>query len=238
MNNTTVTTCYVKLWGDFHMFVIGICLGFVVFNLNLLIIVTILRTKALHTNTNIFMVSVALLDCLMAMSDFTQGLVYSTEVRFNTNVIHFIDTVLFAIGYSATTLSCTYMAFIAIDRYINIAHPFYYILNITKRRLIVVQLIAWLFGLVYCSVPIILYRDDKYHRYCIASHPPLEYFIIDASLNLIDYVLICICYFRISYLAFRHKKAANARRQQSENLENVFKLRNNRTAARKMKMIS
>ncbi|CAG5135773.1 unnamed protein product [Candidula unifasciata] len=233
MNNTNCTPCYIKLWGNFHIFCIGMCLGLVVFNLNVLIIVTIIRSKALHTNTNIFIASVALLDCFMAMTDFTQGLVYSTELRLNRNNMNVVDAVLLGTGTSAVTLSYTHMAILAVDRYINIAHPFYYISNVTKRRVIVVLFIVWLSGLVYCIIPGIYYRDNKYHRHCITSNPPSEYFIINASFNLVDYVIIFICYFRISYLAFRHKKAANVRRKHTENPENVFKIRNNRTAAAK-----
>ncbi|CAG5135771.1 unnamed protein product [Candidula unifasciata] len=195
--------------------------------------VTIFRTKRLHTNTNIFILSVALLDCFMAVSDFVQGIIYSTSVKFNIHNSNVMDAILFGTAYSAITLSCTHMAIIAVDRYVNITHPFYYILNITKRRVIVLLLTAWMFGLAYCSVSIILYRDGKYHTKCISVHPPFEYFIINALLNLIDYVIICICYFKISCLAFQHKKAANARRLQTENPKNVFKLRNNRAAAMK-----
>ncbi|CAG5135772.1 unnamed protein product [Candidula unifasciata] len=198
-----------------------------------MIIVTILRTQALHTNTNIFIVSVALLDCVMAVSDFTQGIVYSTTFRHNIHVANIIDTVLLGTGYGALTISCTHMAIIAIDRFINIAYPFYYILNVTKRRLIVVLIIAWLFGLAYSTVPIMFYIDDKYHRHCITSSPPLEYFIINASLNVIDYFVIFACYFKIAHLAFTHKKAANARRLKIENPEKVLKLRNTRIAAMK-----
>lgn len=231
MNNTAGGRCFLQLSGNFQMVHIQCMCAFIVLTLYGLEIATILRTKRLHTNTNIFFLSIALFDTFMAICDFSQGIIYSTSLKYNIHATNDSDTVFFAIGFGSITLSCTHMAIVAIDRYVNIAHPFYYILNITKRRIIVVVFMVWLFWIVYCSVPLIFFRDDRYHINCISSHPPVVYFIVNVSLNLTDYFIISICYFKIANLAFKHKKATIARRLQTENMDNTINLRNNRIAA-------
>jgi uncharacterized membrane protein len=62
-----------------------------------------------------------------------------------------------------TSFALHQMGIISVDRYIYIAHPFYYMKHVTKRLVFRIIACLWCVGIVYGLVPLIAYRDSSYH---------------------------------------------------------------------------
>jgi hypothetical protein len=130
---------------------------------NLITILTIWRWPKLHTNANIFIVSVSLTDILLSLSYSINHLVHITLF----SSVFFM----FATLYSNALLSMNQMGTIAVDRYIYIAHLFFYMKNITKKRVIITLACVWGMSLVFLITPLFVYTDVKYHNRCINLNP-------------------------------------------------------------------
>ncbi|KAM9710540.1 trace amine-associated receptor 9-like [Menidia menidia] len=120
--------------------------------LNLLVIISISHFKQLHTPTNLLLLS-------LAVSDFLVGLNISFSLVFSTGCWYLGDHI--CVLYSV--LDCTLitvpvgtMVLISIDRYVAICNPLHYHYKITVRRVLVVNVLCWVFSVLYISV---VFRD-------------------------------------------------------------------------------
>lgn len=223
MSNTD-TDCNLKFPCQNLQFYIGIILSLCVFIPNILTIVTIWRTLKLHTNTNIFTISLAFIDLLTGISGLVQSIFYSPLLKQSSINDYIFSTITLGISYSSVVLSCTHIAIAAIDRYICITHPFYYIVNVTKASLLRKLTVIWLIGFVYLILPSFLYTGEIHHRKCILVQPPSEYYIASLVIGSLNYIIVFVCYSKIARVAFRHNKAANKRRLRVGNVSKAMRL--------------
>lgn len=215
MPNTTSLGCYVAFQDGavFYYVVLPVCI--IIFCESVLVIATILRTTNLHTNTDIIVASLSATDILMCASYIAHGVhdSFPSIEKFQSKLLH---NFLLDDSFGPILISITHMGFAAIDRYICIAHPFYYMKNMTLWRNFKILLAIWLSGLVYTVIPLLVYVDDKYHKLCILFKTPIEYYCIYLVGYLANIIIVFISYLKISCLALRHKKAAVDRRAQFE----------------------
>ncbi|XP_046730120.1 trace amine-associated receptor 13c-like [Silurus meridionalis] len=114
---------------------------------NMLIIISVLHFKQLHTPTNILVLS-------LAVSDFLIGALVMPPV-----LISAIESCwIFDTGYCISFLMTTYVlsslaiynvALIAVDRYLALSNPFLYTNNISKRTMSIVVVFNWFGSLLY-----------------------------------------------------------------------------------------
>lgn len=140
--------------------------------------------------------------------------------RMDLSVHHWeiFDAVILGTLSSSQVLTYLHLTIVAIDRYIYISKPFYYITNTTQTPTFRLVLSVWSFSLLCFAVPIIFYGGSNYHKQCILLHPPVEYFSSLTLLGIICYVIVCVCYIRIALLAFERKQAKISRRQPNDSL--------------------
>jgi hypothetical protein len=209
--------------------IIPICL--VVICQNVLSLATIRRSPKLHTNTNLFIASVAVAGILMSLSNMICAITHTPGINISLGDSYLVDSFILGNSLSIIFLSFSQLGIISIDRYIYIAYPFYYMKHVTKRLVVTIIACLWCVALVYGFIPLILYRDASYHNECIFVNSPIEYFLPVIILSCLNVIIVIIFNFKIAVLAFRRKKTMNARKLRTDHLENVTMFVKNRTSA-------
>lgn len=205
----------------------------------LVVILVIWFTETLRGNTNVFVASLAVNDLLLAVA-FTsnQITVVPLGVSYSINS-KLLNCFTFGISSATTNLSLMHMGVIAVDRFIQIDHPFYYMKAMTKKRSYSVVLVLWITNAIFIIIPPTVYYDDKYHRECILLHQPVVYYCSGASVYFTSLILVFFCYLKIAHVAFKHKKAAESRRLAIAVPQADLHLRNNvHTALRSVKFFA
>lgn len=211
MESNETPACTLNEYHGFHMAFLGISLSAFVIGVNLLAIITIWRTPVLHTKSNIFMVSVSLIGFFLAAGNIADMFVYYPGIRDHLPSI-VLDAFSLGFYYSCLLLTICHLGVISLDRYIFIAHPFYYMTKMTKSRIFKILACAWCVCLLYGSVPMVVYTDETYQKICIITDPPTEYMFLWTAVYVSQIITICTCYFKIALLAFKRRKAASLRR--------------------------
>lgn len=213
---------------------ISILAGLLIIFESVVVITVICRNNQLRRRTNIFVASMAVNDMLVSVSFICSR---AGLLRFGTFSAHennIIDCFMFGNSYGAIFMSTIHMGVIAIDRYIHISYPFWYMRNsIKKAHTFLILLCMWTTGLVFIFGPLLLYTDDRYHQLCIILRPPVVYFCVFVFLSFVIFITVLVCYFAIARVAFKHKRAANARRLHIQNHAGDILIRNNFLAAMK-----
>ncbi|XP_060761144.1 trace amine-associated receptor 13c-like [Neoarius graeffei] len=114
---------------------------------NLLVIMSVLHFKQLHTPTNMLLLSLAVSDCLIGALVMPTVLIWTIEscwIFDKGYCITFLMT-----GYVLTGLSIYNIALIAVDRYLALSNPFLYINTISRRTMSIVVFSNWCASLVY-----------------------------------------------------------------------------------------
>lgn len=218
--------------GDFkhgyHVTYASVVLSSVILTQNLLTLVTIYQHRALHTATNLIIVSLRIGDILTAINFLVVGVIFYPGIITLSNDASFLDT--FVLGSFSFTqiLSCLHFGIAAIDRYMHIVRPFVYIKHVTKRRVMHILIGLWLTSLTNLWLPLII-RIDYYNEVCILINPPVAYFAAATCIHYTVIIIVFVCDFKIARLAFRRKKSANVRRMQ--NSSDIAILENNYNAA-------
>ncbi|CAG5119935.1 unnamed protein product [Candidula unifasciata] len=195
-----------------------------------MVIVIICRTKKLHSSTNIFVASLAVNDLIFS-GFFIVMWITTTRIRWSSvTLAKLMSTIMYCLCSGTTNQSIMHMAAIAIDRYIHIAHPFYYMKHAAKHRVYIIVTILWIAGIALTTIPPVIFTP-KLECVNLISHQPAAYYFPGASVYVITVPLVCFCYSKIACLAFRHKLAANARRARTDELLTDIQQRNNRQAA-------
>lgn len=230
-NNKTSQCVPDYLLNGFYMGYVVIPLCFVGMCLNILSIVTIRSNRKLHTNANMVIVSVAAADILLNLGYIGNLLLHFPSLNKRLLNAFIVDTVFLGVTYASVMLSVTQMGVIAVDRYIYIAHPFYYRKHFTNIYFYVIIVCFWLVAIPYAMLPMFVYTGSVYHQQCILRHPPKEYFYPLAVFYQITCVVIVYFYLKIAILAFRRKRASRPRHVTGNDVVNVNALPNNRSSA-------
>lgn len=221
MENGT-SKCFSLLYSGVPLFVVGIAISVSVICVSLLIIVTIWKTPALHSNTNFFIASVAVSAMLLAVTFVVCAFTYYCGLGLHVRQWELFETFILGTIYSMNTSTALHLTIMAIDRYMCIFNPFYYIKHMTRKRTFTLILFTWSISLLNFTIALIFYRGKHFHTQCVFLHPPVEYFSILTTLGLISFGVASACYIRIARLAFERKRAMNSRRAQNYSSNNII----------------
>lgn len=201
---------------------IGIVLCFIIISESLLTVVTILRSPVLHTNQYIFIVSLSFSDILLAVSSAGVRTFRSSATRW-LPPNSFVNMLFFVLNSASVTITGLHMGVIAIDRYVRIVHPFYYIQHARAQVICKILACVWLACTIDIIVPLVLYRE----RPCSTPQFPLEYCTTNGLVTLANMAVVCICYSKVARIAIKNRNSAAARRLQNDDNNGVIVFRNN-----------
>lgn len=216
-----------------YMSFVGMLVGCGVLFVCITIITTICRTPALHNNTNLCIISITVTDMFTAISTIVSSSFYFTSLNQYVDNKYLLDVFYFAMSFSWMFSSGIHLLIIAIDRYLYILKPFYYMKYITKARIIKILFSLWMFTFLFLITPFIFFRSSHFQNICILTHPPVEYASVGVGTDFVSFIVVCVLYFRIANVAFRRKKLKNVRRLQGDTPHGVIISRNNGKAALK-----
>ncbi|XP_037543059.1 trace amine-associated receptor 13c-like [Nematolebias whitei] len=124
--------------------------------LNMLVILSISLFKKLHSPTNLFLLSLAVSDCMA-------GFLVSFQIMLIDGCWYLGDLVCalyFVLDYSVTSVSIGTMVLISVDRYVAICYPLYYSRRVTEERAKVCVVLSWTLSLLYQCL---LLKDNLNH---------------------------------------------------------------------------
>ncbi|KAL2094473.1 hypothetical protein ACEWY4_009192 [Coilia grayii] len=118
--------------------------------LNLLVIISVLHFKQLHTPTNLLILS-------LAVADFLMGLVVipvdgRTFIETCWYFGDFLCTVFPVVMYTIFSGSLTNIFLISLDRYIAVMDPLQYKVRVTNKKVVLSVLLGWLYAFIYALV--------------------------------------------------------------------------------------
>lgn len=231
METNATLGCSAEFRFDFHVIYITIPLNVLIVGKSLLVFFTVCKAKSLHTNTKILMTSLSVVELIMGAAYICSGDIGSKIFERETAEILAIQCFILGEWHSSIVGTVIHMAIMAVDRYILITHPFYYIKHVTKRAVFISLFFAWIFGLGYLFLPLLAFRDIQYHKRCIIVHPPFQYFCIGIFAYTLSSIVVLVSYFKIARLAYLKRKAANARKIQRTASNDGAVLKNKSTIA-------
>ncbi|KAK2846258.1 hypothetical protein Q7C36_011112 [Tachysurus vachellii] len=123
---------------------------------NLLVIISVLHFKQLHTPTNMLLLSLAVSDFLVGALVMPSMLIWTIEScwifgrDFCISFLDFCITFLL-IGGIIMTISIYNVALIAVDRYLALSNPFLYISSVSKRTMCIVVYSNWCVCIMYTT---------------------------------------------------------------------------------------
>ena len=176
-------------------------LGVFLISENLLMISVICRHRALHTNANILVVSLAFSDVMIGVQCCIMGLdAHPTGFRSWSGFRPFQLRIFYAFitgaNFSLVIVSMVHIAVLSVDRYLYVLWPLQYHRRVTQQRVIMTAFAIWTMGCTYMILPLVFYVDPKYHVTCIISDPPLAY----ASGPLVGVYSVCLIVVIVSTL--------------------------------------
>lgn len=126
---------------------------------NILVCVAVYRERKLQTNTNLFLISLAIADFMVALFVMPTGLLVEL-----LNYYPF-DPLLCTFWIVFDVLCCTssihHMSTMALDRYLTIKFPFKYGRNKSKRITFLKIIFVWVISFFICSPILVLGIYDK-----------------------------------------------------------------------------
>ncbi|XP_060739360.1 trace amine-associated receptor 13c-like [Tachysurus vachellii] len=114
---------------------------------NLLIIISVLHFKQLHTPTNMLLLSLAVSDFFIGALVMPPMFIWTIESCWIFDKGYCISFLM--ISYILTSLSIYNIALIAVDRYLALSNPFLYMNTISKQTMSIVVFNSWSASLVY-----------------------------------------------------------------------------------------
>ncbi|XP_053372203.1 trace amine-associated receptor 13c-like [Clarias gariepinus] len=176
---------------------------------NLLIIISVLHFKQLHTPTNTIVLSLAVSDFLIGAFVMLPVLIWTIESCwiFEKGYCFCLMVTSFFLG----NVSIYNIALIAVDRYLALSNPFFYINIISRRKMCIVVYLNWCLCLMY--VIAVLYFNGSFMTFFIC---PGECFLFFNEIcSIIDLVhsfifplcVIIILYTLVFVIAKKHATA-------------------------------
>ncbi|KAL2094476.1 hypothetical protein ACEWY4_009195 [Coilia grayii] len=180
--------------------------------LNLLVIISVLHFKQLHTPTNLLILS-------LAVADFLMGLVVipvdgRTFIETCWYFGDFLCTVFPVVMYTIFSGSLTNIFLISLDRYIAVMDPLQYKVRVTNKKVVLSVLLGWLYAFIYALVILNKHlQHPKPRSQCRGKCPiiiPYNYIVIDFIFAVAGPIcIISGVYMRICCVARRQAKAMN-----------------------------
>ncbi|XP_058248442.1 trace amine-associated receptor 13c-like [Hemibagrus wyckioides] len=176
---------------------------------NLLVIISVLHFKQLHTPTNMLVLSLAVSDFFIGIFMMLPLFIWSIESCwiFDTGYC----TCWMLTSFFLVTISIYNIVLIAVDRYLALANPFLYTNMISRRTMCIVVYINWFVWLVYNTA--LCYFNGNFTSSVMCPGECLV--IVNEVLSVIDLVVsfifplsvIIILYTRVFVIAKKHATA-------------------------------
>lgn len=223
--------CYPGETANVYLFYFMMFINILIVSKSMFVIIMTCRIPDMQENMAIVFASMSVNDLILAVivtCDQVSTMPISTFDFLKSNLM---TCLMFGNCYGTLVVSMMHLAVLALDRYIHILHPLYYIRYVTKRRVSAALFCVWTTGIIIMSTPMIVFTDAKYHVKCLLFHPPMVYYSVISFIYCIIVLSVFVCYFKIARLAFRRTKAANSRRLNLNDMDAVSLYRINRISA-------
>ena len=131
---------------------------------NLLVICSVIRYRRLRVITNYFIVSLALADMLVALGAMTFNASVQLSDRWMFGLV--VCELWNSLDVYFSTISILHLCCISVDRYAAIVLPLEYPMKMTRTRVLMMILAAWMAPILISFIPIFLgwYATDEYLR--------------------------------------------------------------------------
>lgn len=143
--NETIST------GLLAVCIINGVLSVVTVSTNSLVVAAILKYRELRSNSNILILFLALTDVMVGLvvqPSFVVFIAGKLQMYFNCGAfVSYLFTEIFCVGLSLLTLSA-----VTLERYVAIFHPFWYISNVKKTKVVLVITSVWTFWTIFNAV--------------------------------------------------------------------------------------
>nr|ADI56275.1 beta-like octopamine receptor R4 [Amphibalanus improvisus] len=135
---------------------------------NLLVICSVIRYRRLRVITNYFIVSLALADMLVALGAMTFNASVQLSDRWMFGLV--VCDLWNSLDVYFSTISILHLCCISVDRYVAIVLPLEYPMKMTRTRVLLMILAAWVAPILISFIPIFLgwYATDEYLQ---SRHP-------------------------------------------------------------------
>ena len=145
---------------------------------NVILLLTIVKTKSLHTPSNTLLAALCFSDLLVGIvsQPIYLALIFRIYLLQDPRILSIVVKMS---GIILNGMSFTIVLFITIDRYVAVCHPFFYEQKATIKRYFIILVLTWVYKMV---VPFV-------------SGP--FYMILYAASTFIAFAVMFICYIRI-----------------------------------------
>ncbi|XP_058248435.1 trace amine-associated receptor 13c-like [Hemibagrus wyckioides] len=176
---------------------------------NLLVIISVLHFKQLHTPTNMLVLSLAMSDFLFGALVMPPMLIWTIEPCWIIGRGFCISFLL--IGGLLITISIYNVALIAVDRYLALSNPFLYMNAISRKMMCIVIYSNWCVCMVYSIA--FYYFNGSFENTIMC--PGVCFYLLNEVWTVIDLVVtfifplsvIIILYTRVFVIAKKHATA-------------------------------
>ncbi|XP_053345168.1 trace amine-associated receptor 13c-like [Clarias gariepinus] len=176
---------------------------------NFLVIISVFHFKQLHTPTNMLVLSLAVSDFLVGAVVMPSMLIWTVESCWIFG--RFFCIIFLLIGGFLTCLSIYIIALIAVDRYLALSNPFFYLQTVTKRRMLTVINSIWWLCLLYNTA--LYYFNGSFMNSVMC--PGECFFVLNVVCSVVDLVItfiiplsvIIIFYTLVFVIAKKHATA-------------------------------
>ncbi|GFO45825.1 beta-1 adrenergic receptor [Plakobranchus ocellatus] len=175
-------------------------------------IITIFRSKSLHTITNILVASMAVTDLAVGAQCAQLGLLVQsggmrTWLGLKGDRMHLFLSLTVSANMSFVLVSLLHMCLLAVDRYLYVLLPFRYKRLVTRRRVLATACTVWTLGLIYVAVITSLLQTEAYRKTCILSQVPLIFTYWPLMVvYILCLVVVLTCTLGIAKIALKHRR--------------------------------
>lgn len=180
---------------------------------NVMTILAIVNTPTLRTLANIYVASLAVADFIVGLTFILLALfsVPTTRIRIFYRFIN-VCVLMYGLSIGMTSVSAIHMTIISVDRYLYIAHPYFYQRVVTIRVVTGSMGFAWTFGSIYTLLPQFIHRPYPNPPVCdVTKLMPIGYiFYATAAIYWALVGVIVVMYSLILQTALRQGKAIHS----------------------------
>ena len=146
---------------------------------NAILLLTIAKTKSLHTPSNMLLAALCFSDLLVGVVSQPVFLALLLKIELFQDPTRTMTRLVQLSGMVLNGMSFTIVLFITIDRYVAVCHPFFYHIQSSIKRYFILLLITWLYKIL---VPIL---GGSF------------YFYLYAALTTLSFSVMFFCYMKI-----------------------------------------
>ncbi|XP_027016395.2 trace amine-associated receptor 13c-like [Tachysurus fulvidraco] len=190
---------------------------------NLLVIISVLYFKQLHTPTNMLLLSLAVSDFLVGL--FVMPFHFTWLIESCWMFGHIFCILFNFMSFQLTSVSVGNVVLISLDRYMALSNPFLYLKDITSKIVHTLIGLSWVFSFLYNFVFFYVNGNFTDLFLCPGECLVSTYDEVGSVIDLIFIVVIpcslmLVLYFQVFVIARRH---ANAIRDLNQNKKNISK---------------